>query len=190
MSLLVSTKNTRSILINSERFIRSDVPYNITDSERDWLIDHNIRTIVDLRTLDEQSQKPCVLQENNAFHYITLSVTGGNTIPESTDKVAESYLNMVDDVMTQIIETIMHAPTNVMYFCNAGKDRTGVVTAILLSYLGFDDQYIIDDYLLSGINLKNDLNTFAKNNSDIDIEVITPHKEYIEPIIEWARNNR
>lgn len=43
MSLLVSTKNTRSILINSERFIRSDAPYNITDSERDWLIDHNIR---------------------------------------------------------------------------------------------------------------------------------------------------
>ena len=92
---------------------------------------------------------------------------------------------MVDDTMENIINTIMNADTNVMFFCNAGKDRTGVVSAIILSKLGYSKQYIIDDYLLSGVNLKDELQLFAKNNPDVDIDVITPKSEYMERFLEW-----
>ena len=44
-----------------------------------------------------------------------------------------------------------------MYFCNAEKDRTGVVTAIILSRPGYEKQYIINDYLLSAANLESAL---------------------------------
>ncbi len=37
----------------------------------------------------------------------------------------------------KIINTIMNADSNVMYFCGAGKDRTGVVSAIILRKLGY-----------------------------------------------------
>eukprot|EP01121_Diplochlamys_sp_Union-15-3_P003697 TRINITY_DN1363_c0_g1_i1.p1 TRINITY_DN1363_c0_g1~~TRINITY_DN1363_c0_g1_i1.p1 ORF type:complete len:189 (+),score=32.64 TRINITY_DN1363_c0_g1_i1:352-918(+) len=34
-------------------------------------------------------------------------------------------------------------------FCNAGKDRTGVITALILSILGVSPEKIVDDYNLS-----------------------------------------
>ena len=187
MSLLENTKNTRTIIKNSFRYIRSDVPIFLSDKERQWLIDNDVRTIVDLREKVERQKKPCVLENDNDFKYISLPVKGGNAVPESTSKVAVSYIDMVDDMMENIISTIMNADTNVLYFCNAGKDRTGVVSAIILSKLGYSKQYIIDDYLLSGVNLKDELNLFAGSNPDIDIKVITPRAEYMEKFLEWYR---
>lgn len=36
------------------------------------------------------------------------------------------------------------------FFCAAGKDRTGMVSAVLLRALGVSDKQIIEDYALSG----------------------------------------
>lgn len=185
MSLFEHTKNTRTIIDGNYRYVRSDVPTYLSQEERQWLIDNNILTIVDLREEAEQNQKPCPLKNDGAFNYISMPVKGGNAIPAVPSEVALSYINMVDDIMDNIIDTIMNADTNVMYFCNAGKDRTGVVTAIILSKLGYSKQYIINDYLLSGENLKAELQLFALNHTEIDIDVITPKAEYIEKFLEW-----
>lgn len=185
MILFEHTKNTRMIINGSLRYIRSDVPTRLSQTEQRWLIDSNILTIVDLREETEQCQKPCLLRNDNAFRYISMPVNGGNIIPDSPEDVVLSYINMVDDTMGCIVDTIMSADTNVLYFCNAGKDRTGVVTAIILSKLGYSNEYIINDYLLSGKNLKTDLQLFAQSNTDIDINVITPKAEYIEKFLEW-----
>lgn len=63
--------------------------------------------------------------------------------------------------------------SNVLYFCNAGKDRTGVVSAILLYKAGMNLEYIIDDYMKSKMNLKNMLESYAKQFPEVNIEVIT-----------------
>ena len=60
-----STKNTRCLLNNNYKYIRSDVPYNITDKEILFLIKNKILTIIDLRTEIERKEKPCKLQYNN-----------------------------------------------------------------------------------------------------------------------------
>lgn len=187
MSLFASTKNTRAIINNSFRYIRSDVPDHLSAAERQWLIDNNVKTVIDLRQSSEQENKPCSLKDDDEFDYISMAVTGGNTIPDSVEEVPLSYINMVDDTMNVIVDTIMKAKTNVIYFCNAGKDRTGVVTAIILSRLGYDNKYIIDDYLLSGENLKKELRSFADNNSEIDINIITPKAEYMEEFLDWYK---
>jgi protein tyrosine/serine phosphatase len=179
MSLFKSTKNTRPILRNSFRYIRSDVPTALSEDERRWLINNNVRTAVDLREKEEREQKPCCLENDDDFVYLTMPVTGGNMIPTSPENVALSYIKMADERMDRIINEIMNADTNVIYFCNAGKDRTGVVTAIILSKLGYDAEYIIEDYLMSGEELKKDLLLFAQNKPDADIDVITPKAEYM-----------
>ena len=56
-----------------------------------------------------------------------MPVTGGNAVPPCREQVAKSYLNMVDGQMERIVDTIWNARSNVLYFCSAGKDRTGVV---------------------------------------------------------------
>ena len=53
----------------------------------------------------------------------------GGGIPESLESVADAYLKMIDGQMERIICAILKAESNVLYFCGAGKDRTGVVSA-------------------------------------------------------------
>ncbi len=187
-SLLNSTMNTRAILFDSLKYIRSDVPNKITDEDIQWLIDNNIITVIDLRDENERLLKKCPLIENNKFNYLCVPVTGGNAIPDNADGVSKSYVRMADSNMARIIETILASETNVIYFCNAGKDRTGVVSAILLHKLGYDREYIIDDYLKSAENLHEMLEAFSVNNPSLK-EVITPERRYMDEFLDWLYNN-
>ncbi len=186
-SLLNSTMNTRALLQNSLKYIRSDVPHKITNTEIQWLIDNKITTIIDLREEVEQQQKKCPLIDNSNFTYLRIPVTGGNAIPATPDDVSKSYIRMVDDNMDKIIETILSAETNVMYFCNAGKDRTGIVSAILLHKLGYDREYIINDYLKSAENLSEMLEAFSAQHPEVR-DIITPDRRYIEEFLDWLEN--
>ena len=89
-------------------------------------------TIVDLRDKTEYTQRVCRLEYEEGFVYYHLPVTGGGSVPASPEAVANSYVKMVDAQMVEIVDTIMSAKTNVLFFCNAGKDRTGVVSAFIL----------------------------------------------------------
>lgn len=183
-SLLNSTLNTRPLIKGSLKYIRSDVPYKLCENEIQWLIKNNIVTIVDLRSESETEQRLCPLSQRQEFEYINIPVTGGNCVPKSADKVSLSYLKMVDDTMWEIITTIEQAQSNVLYFCNAGKDRTGVVSALLLLRLGAKKQEIIDDYVCSYENLKEMLNSFAFDNPNVDIETITPKARYMQEFLD------
>ncbi len=182
-SLLNSTQNTRAILPDSLRYLRSDVPASLTESEIDWLRKQNIRCIVDLRSEEEQKKKPCPLSQQTDFVYHSLPVSGGNAVPACPDEVSASYVAMVDEQMEHIIYTIETSDCGVLYFCNAGKDRTGVVSALLLRRLGYDDEYIIKDYLQSADNLKEMLRAYAAS-SGVDIHIITPCRRYMEEFLQ------
>ena len=106
-------------------------------------------------------------------------------MPQTTDDVSESYIHMVDAQMDQIIDVIWNAPSNVLYFCNAGKDRTGVVSAILLKKMGLDMDFIVADYMESKHNLEEMLVSYAKENTNVNIEIITPHERYIREFLAW-----
>lgn len=182
-SLLQSTKNTRALPTGTMRFIRSDVPKNLTDKEVQWLLDNNITTIVDLRSDEEIVKKPCSLKKQDGFSYYHLPVTGGGDTPKSLEHLHIVYRQMVDKQMEKIIDIIMNAESNVMYFCTAGKDRTGVVSAIILKRLGFSEGVIIDDYMKSKDNLMDMLTVYANAHPEVDIEIIIPHKENMEQLL-------
>jgi len=179
-SLFISTRNTRPVIDDSFRFIRSDVPNKLTDDEVQWLIDHNVTTLVDLRTDAERIKKPVYFASRAEFIYLPLPVFGGDKIPERPDLVTESYMSMLNSRMDEIIFAIEHAESNVLYFCNAGKDRTGVVTALLLLRIGADREKILDDYMQSAENLKAQLKKVTDDHPEIKLDVITPHREYME----------
>ncbi len=187
--MLNSTLNTRAILPNSLCYVRSDVPDKITEQETEWLLRENITTIVDLRTEDEREKRKCPLADDNRFRYLCMPVTGGNVVPKSVDEVSKSYIAMADEHMKEIITAICRAKTNVLYFCNAGKDRTGVVSAILLAQSGMDEKYIVGDYMKSKENLSPMLEEFAKQCPQVDIRVITPHERYMKEFLEWLRES-
>ena len=191
-SLLKSTLNTRALPTGDLRYIRSDFPGNLSDDEVLWLVNNNITTIVDLREEKEYKVKPCRLETEKGFTFFHMPVTGGGDIPSSPEAVAETYLGMLDAQMDTIISTIMNANTNIMYFCGAGKDRTGVVSAVMLKKLGYSDQVIVDDYMETKENLMGFLTAYVREHPEVDINIITPNAENIKKVLEqfdWSDNS-
>ena len=188
-SIFKYTKNTRPLLPNSYHFIRSDVPKIITPSEIEWLIKENITTVVDLRQADERADTACPLENDSRFNYHHMPVTGGNILPESAEQVPLSYISMVDNQMKRIIETILEANSNVLYFCTAGKDRTGVVSALILHKMGMDSEYIINDYIRSKDNLKDLFRLLSLNNPKMNVDILIPRREYMETFLKYIYDN-
>ena len=184
-AIFKSTLNTRPIFGNDFRYIRSDVPTQISDDEKEWLVENGITTIVDLRTDEERTKKECPLSKDNRFQYYCMPVSGGNAIPKSVDDVSKSYIDMVDEKLDNFIDFMLNNKSNILYFCNAGKDRTGVISAILLWKSGMNIEYIVEDYMKSKLNLKDMLESFAQQNRDVDINIITPHERYIREFLKW-----
>ena len=183
-SLLNSTINTRTLPTGDMRYIRSDFPGNLSDEEVEWLLENSITTIVDLREEKEFTVKPCRLENEKGFVYYHMPVTGGGDAPNTPEAVAETYLGMLDEQMDKIINVIMNAESNVMYFCEAGKDRTGVVSAVILKKLGYNDQVIIDDYMETKDNLMGFLTAYVNEHPEIDINIIIPNEENIKKVLE------
>ena len=183
-SLFQSTLNTRLLPTGDMRFIRSDCPEKLTDEEAEWLLQNQVTTIVDLREKKEYERKPCRLETEDGFTYYHMPVTGGDDTPKSPGEVASVYLGMLDKQMDEIIQTIMGAKSNVLFFCGAGKDRTGVVSAIILKKLGFDDQTIIDDYMKTKENLHEFLTAYVKEHPQVDINTVIPNENNIKKVLE------
>lgn len=182
-SLFQSTRNTRALPTGTMRYIRSDAPVNLTEQEIQWLLDNKVSTIVDLRSEDEVIRNPCQLRTRDGFRYVHLPVTGGGDTPKSREHLHTVYLQMVDGQMEKIIDTILKAESNVMYFCTAGKDRTGVVSALILKRLGFSDETIIVDYMKSKENLMDMLTSYVKEHPKVDIEIIVPHEANMKRLL-------
>ena len=107
--------------------------------------------------------------------------------PKSLEQLYTVYRQMLDETMVQIVDTIMNAVSNTLYFCTAGKDRTGVVSAIILKRLGFGDEAVIEDYMMSKDNLMDMLTAYAGAHPEVDLDVIIPHRKNMERFLQYLR---
>ena len=73
---------------------------------------------------------------------------------------------------------------------NAEKDRTEVVTALILKLLGVDEKEIAVDYIASGIFLNKMLEDYANsiNNKEI-LKIITPKQDTIFKMFRYIQDN-
>ena len=58
-----------------------------------------------------------------------------------------------------------------MFHCSAGKDRTGVLAAVVLGCLGVPDEVIVDDYALSAIGTSRLMQSLREEYADAVEEV-------------------
>jgi protein tyrosine/serine phosphatase len=116
------------------------------------------RTVIDLRTIAEvdagRYERPGV----EVVHVPVLRETWDeSTLEAESDEpveyLAARYVEMSEagaEAIAAVLELLAH-PSRLpaVFHCSAGKDRTGVVAALLLAALGVDDEQIADDYHLS-----------------------------------------
>jgi protein-tyrosine phosphatase len=90
-----------------------------------------------------------ILADDKPGEFMALSYRGFVHDPASRKQFADT------------LRRIASAQGAVLYHCTEGKDRTGVMTAILLTLLGVDKAQVYDDYLRSNEELA------AKNKEEL-----------------------
>lgn len=134
---------------------RSDALHALTDADRTLLRSLGVRVAYDLRSDEERRAEPTAAAFLRQIH-VPLVVSGPASLAEAEDGEAfllALYQRLLFDAagtIGSILLAMAHgdgAPAVV--HCSAGKDRTGVVAAILLLALEVDEHVVLDDYELT-----------------------------------------
>ncbi len=167
------------LAIKSDRIIRSNLPANLSIKDIDYLSDLGISAVIDLRSAEEVRIKPSVFENDKRFKIYHIEIKDGRDIPKSSEDVPKSYMKMLEDTENiKNIFKVLQENDRVLYFCNAGKDRTGVVTALILKTLGVKNKDISNDYILTKKFMHKNLEIYANFNKNV-LNVITPKKKYM-----------
>lgn len=197
MSLLETTLNTRDLgdhktnagkVTIFKRIYRSDYgnkPPN--DKDIKLLLTNKITTIIDMRYIQNKDNNAIknYFEKIKYFRYYNYPIEEGSQIPKSINDVPKSYIEIAcSKNIKNILEIIANSENGVMINCSAGKDRTGVVTAIIFMLCGVIKDEIIEDYMNSKECLKEKFTEIKENNPNIDINIIIPHETYIIDFME------
>ena len=142
------------------QLFRSDTLHELTDGDVAVLRSLGLATVVDLRTTRELVRTGRGPLEPEAIAYRHLSVVrdaeGAEAMAApapSGDDLSERYLWYLDVGRQALVDALglLGDAGNypLVFHCAAGKDRTGVLAALVLDILGVDRQTIVDDYLIT-----------------------------------------
>ncbi len=144
-----------------------------------------ITTIIDLRTKEEKEKKPSGLAGQEDFDYYDIQVVEGSRIPESVEAVPDSYYKIAHATgIAEVFKTIAMAKSGVMIICSAGKDRTGVVAALILWLCGIRKSDIVYDYLRTKENYKTRFKDIHEKLPDLDMNIVIPNENNMYKLFE------
>lgn len=142
--------------------LRADDLCRLTDTGQAALLAYGVRTIIDLRSLNETSraQHPFAPGAPRAgtLTYVNLPLLddtdhAGMAELDSADSVIMLNRVMLDRWPTRIgaiLRAIARAePGGVLFHCYAGKDRTGLIAAFALTLADVAEAVVIEDYAAS-----------------------------------------
>lgn len=148
--------------IRWRRLFRSDALHLLTSADVACMRDElGVTDVVDLRSTAElrsEGRGPLADQPMR-FHHLPLydgRVTNDTREQAQTVSLADRYYylaEMAKDPIARVVRTLAGAEGAAVYHCAAGKDRTGVISAVLLGLLGVRDEIIVADYAATKENL-------------------------------------
>lgn len=195
----------------------------LTPNGLDALAATDIGVVVDFRTQAERDAAPDRVPSSRPIRVVNLSLLQGAMSDMARDlaptgaapsqdqitqalsmlpSLGELYTSMLSDGATQFTQVARFiaagtdaAPSGVLVHCTAGKDRTGVATALMLEAAGVDREAVIADYASSAANLAGPwADGMLKQLSDAGIPVTPPLRalvtgtppEAIEQALGWV----
>jgi protein-tyrosine phosphatase len=136
---------------------RADGLGELTGADLAIMRELGIRTVVDLRSGDEVEQSRFDVDAHPvAFHHFPFikALPSVEDFERAPGFLGAQYTEMLDDATPQIVGalTALAAPDArpAVFHCTAGKDRTGLLSALVLSLLGVPEETVVADYALSG----------------------------------------
>lgn len=152
-------ETTDGLRVRWGTLFRSDSLESLSEGDLALLRTLGLRTAVDLRSSAEQARGPARLAdlggvsvhhaplfEEHARPFVPAELTSEEPPP------GETYLaiaNAGTEALGAAVRAVAEGEHSIVFFCAAGRDRTGMLAALILSALGVPDEAIVADYLLS-----------------------------------------
>lgn len=156
---LENTYNTRELggyqtsngITAWKTFLRSDDLKNISQNDLQFLADYGVSTVIDLRGEQENQEGPH--PKESSFSYYNIPLASENAVnmelPIEEFRFEDFYTQILLDKqpeLRQIFSILADEPDAVLFHCAAGKDRTGVLAALILGSVGVSNADIIANY--------------------------------------------
>ena len=145
---------------------RSGVLHHLTEADYQTIEQLDIGTVVDLRATEERHSEPTEWQAGNinmlTWDYemnldgndalFTRLAQPGVTAQDAELVMAEMYRDMVSQQRPHyaaMFEELATSGDALLFHCSAGKDRTGIAAALVMTALGMDRDTVMADFTLS-----------------------------------------
>ncbi|MDR0402552.1 MAG: tyrosine-protein phosphatase [Treponema sp.] len=160
----------------------------MTAGDKRLLEERNIRTVVDFRSNGERNAAPDG-EIATVVKRVPLPIDAGNlmdmvfTFDGAEQEMKKLYAALPEEAVPRyrVLFELLSDPSNtpLLYHCTAGKDRTGLASALILYALGADMETIYGDYLASTALLRERLAPMMESQPHI-VPYMTVQKSYLE----------
>ena len=151
---------------------RSGSLHRLTAADRAVTAELGVRTVIDLRSTGELEREGWFGGSDAvSHHHVPLEDANDAQVKareQGVRELGEVYVEIANAgrlAVANVLRLIAEREHPVVVHCFAGKDRTGIVAALLLSSLGVPDATITDDYRLSEHSLARSIAWANDNDS-------------------------
>jgi protein-tyrosine phosphatase len=206
-ALIPGTFNSRDLggtpaeggLVRQRAIIRSDALAHLGPAGRAKLRELGLRTAIDLREPVERRLDPPDLDGLDVEVRHQPIMGGGLRLAQamSLSQIYRQLLEGRGENLTAAVRRLAEpgaAPAVV--FCSAGKDRTGLVSALVLGALGADDDAIVADYAQTEQNMRGEFRdamirrarSAGLDEQEVAVKVGSP-PSLMRETLEWLREH-
>lgn len=158
-----------SLTVRAGRLYRADSVHLMTPEDAERARGAlGIRTLLDLRSEAEVAAGGRGLLAEAGLRRLHLAFSGRGNAPavvdastamapsadRSPEAMSANYLNILELSSGLVLHAVRAITADdalpAVFFCAAGKDRTGVLAAVILGALGVGDEDVVADYVASG----------------------------------------
>lgn len=158
-------------------FIRCGSPEWLNDKQVQEVKDYGIKNVIDLRAPEEIKEGGNPFRSDPDVKFYNVPLFNGN--PNDTKDASLEFIRThtlgdyyviiaeeMGDKLAQIMRTLVNSEGITMFHCAHGKDRTGVVAALLYLICGASREDIINNYQVSYVYLKDFLDPMIRKLPD------------------------
>ena len=176
--------------------LRADDLCRLTPEGEQALLDYGVRTVIDLRwPADAQSHPNFLHRQLVPIQHQSISLLGDSihtwiaTRPQRPKELFNCLvLQYFQTEMRTVLQAIAGAPEGgLLFHCVSGKDRTGVIAALLLALVDVDTDIIVQDYSLSTEKLREPYLVAYPNERDATLERVRCPPEQIHNMITYIQ---
>jgi protein-tyrosine phosphatase len=145
--------------VRRRHLFRSDALHRLTAADVERVHALGVTTVIDFRTtheLESSGWGGIELLDAQHLHLPTFDTTRplleDEEILRTLATAPDAYVSMLRNGAPAYAEALRHVAASedpVVFFCAAGKDRTGVFAALVLALVGVSDDDIVADYALT-----------------------------------------